>query len=175
MVYDPRKHHRRSIRLKQYDYSSAGAYYITICCYKRRHYFGKIVNGKMILSEFGVIVNTEWLRSSCIRKEIELDTYQIMPNHFHGIVFILETPDKSISQTDRNIAGANGRSPQMQPKSLSSLIAGFKSSATSRINQLRSTPGLPVFQRNYYERIIRNEKQLNTIREYIINNPLNWE
>ena len=89
MKYNPKKHHRRSIRLKGYDYSYPGAYFVTICTYNRECIFGKIIEGEMFLNSFGKIVKKEWLKSSKIRKEIELDLFQIMPNHFHGIVSIV--------------------------------------------------------------------------------------
>ncbi len=98
MRYDPAKHNRRSIRLKGYDYSQAGFYFVTICCYQRQCLFGDIVDGVMQLNQYGEIVEKEWLRSPLIRQEIELDEYVVMPNHFHGIVII-------------NPVGANGRSP----------------------------------------------------------------
>ena len=167
-MYDPIKHHRRSIRLPGYDYSQAGYYFVTICCYQRQCLFGEIVNGKMQLNQYGEIVKEEWLRSSIIRQEIELDWYIVMPNHFHGIVII-------------NSVGAKGFSPSisrskqsMKSKSLSSLITGFKSSVTKNINRIRHAPGTPVWQRNYYEHIIRTEASLDRIRTYIDNNPLSW-
>ena len=131
------------------------------------------------LNEYGKIVQIEWLKSSEIRNEIELDVYQIMPNHFHGIVIIQnETMDRN--RGDRPIAPAWPIDPacpiipafKMRPKSLSSLMAGFQSSVTSKINQLRDTYGLPVWQRNYFDRIIRDGEELNRVRKYIIENPM---
>jgi len=179
MKHNPDKHHRKSMRLKDYDYSAAGAYFVTICSHNRDCIFGDINNGKMYLSEFGDILESEWLQSQEIRKEVELDIYQVMPNHFHAIVFISDLPENRIHRVDTDAVGANGRSPlrhpRMRPKSLSSLMAGYKSAVTSKINQLRKTPGVQVWQRNYWDRIIRNEKELFKIRQYIINNPLKWE
>ncbi|BAU63332.1 hypothetical protein STA3757_06960 [Stanieria sp. NIES-3757] len=173
MNYNPKKHQRRSIRLQGYDYSQAGYYFVTICCYQKQCLFGEVIDGVMQLNQYGEIVEQEWMRSSLIRQEIGLDRYIVMPNHFHGIVII-------------NPVGVNGRSPlpkssnrsiipSMKPKSLSSLMAGFKSSVTKQINLIRNAPGTPVWQRNYYEHIIRNEESLNKIREYIINNPWSWQ
>ena len=170
MPYNPNKHQRKSIRLPGYDYSQAGYYFVTICCYRRQCLFSEIVDGAMQLNQYGQIARSEWLRSSTIRQEIELDEYVVMPNHFHGIVII-------------NPPGANGRSPlqqtskrpSMKPKSLSSLMAGFKSSVTKKINSIRNTPGAKVWQRNYYEHIIRDRQLLQKIRQYIANNPLFWE
>ena len=165
--YDPENHHRHSIRLKDFDYSRAGAYFVTICTYNKKCMLGNIINDKMHLNKYGSIFKNEWLQSPNIRTEVKFDKYIIMPNHFHAIIFIFETHD--------NI-GAYSRSPvRMKPKSLSSLMSGFKSSITSKINTLKNTLGLPVLQRNYYEHIIRNENELNCIREYILNNPLKWQ
>ena len=178
MKYDPDKHHRRSIRLPGYDYSQPGAYFVTICVDRRECLFGDVVDGQMRLNQYGEIVADEWQRSSVIRQEIELDAWVVMPNHFHGIVII-------------NPVGANGRSPlrrsplrrsppgnyvrpQMKPKSLSSLMAGFKSITTKKINILRDASGTKLWQRNYYEHIIRNQEAMDKIRQYIINNPLSW-
>jgi len=168
MTYNPEIHHRRSIRLRNYDYSQPGAYFVTVCSWNKECILGDIVNGEMHLNEYGQVVSDEWHRSAEIRKEIELDTFVIMPNHLHGIVFINSVAPFNV--------GANGRSPlQMTPKSISSFVAGFKSSVTKQINQFRNTLGKPVWQRNYYEHIIRDEKELNKIREYIVNNPIQWE
>ncbi|MEO0014714.1 MAG: hypothetical protein RLZZ535_3103 [Cyanobacteriota bacterium] len=169
MKYDPDKHHRRSIRLPGYDYSQTGAYFVTICAYQRQCLFGEIIDGQMILNQYGAIVADEWQKSSIIRQEIELDGWVVMPNHFHGIVIIANT------------VGANGRSPvqnnapvQMKPKSLSSLMAGFKSITTKKINILRDAPATPLWQRNYYEHIIRDRDAMDKICRYIINNPMSW-
>ena len=171
MKYDPAKHHRRSIRLKGYDYSQAGFYFVTVCCYQRQRLFGKIVDGVMQLNQYGEIVQNEWLKSSIIRPEIELDEYVVMPNHFHGIIVINPVGANSASPLP---SSATPTHPSMKPRSLSSIIAGFKSAVTKKINLIRNAPGTPVWQRNYYEHIIRNENALNNIRQYIINNPLSW-
>ena len=170
MKYDPKKHHRRSIRLKGYDYSQAGAYFVTICTKDRACLLGAVVDGDMRLNEFGEIVRDEWLRSTDIRREMKLnpDEFVVMPNHIHGIIWIVGD----------NIVGAHGRAPlpvQRMPRSLASFIAGFKSVTTKRINERRGTPGAPIWQRNYYEHIIRKDDELNQIREYIMNNSFKWE
>ena len=167
MKYDPNKYHRRSIRLKRYDYSQAGAYFVTVVVYQRECLFGDVVDGTIVLNDLGRIVQSEWERSAEIRHEIELGTYVIMPNHFHGIVFF-----------QNGNVGATGRSPLPprgpMPKSLGALMAGFKSSVAKQINILRDTPGIPVWQRNYYEHIIRNDDDLNRIHRYIESNPSQW-
>jgi putative transposase len=173
MEYNPEIHHRASIRLKGYDYSSVGAYFATICTFQRECLFGEIIDGKMTLNEYGKIINDEWIKSSDIRQEIELDEWIVMPNHFHAIIFI--TTPKKLGVNTCSPTSNNSPSPQMKPKSLSSLIAGFKSATTTRINTKRDAAGTPVWQRNYYENIIRNELMLENIRKYVQNNPISWE
>ena len=126
---------------------------------------------------YGKIIQSEWIKSSKIRKEIRLDHFIIMPNHIHGIIFIT-TQNHPLRSTDANDVGATGRSPLPRgpkPKSLGSFVAGFKSIVTKRVNELRKTPGISVWQRNYYDHIIRNENELHLIRKYIVNNPAQWE
>ncbi len=160
-------HSRKSIRLKGYDYSQTGAYFVTICAHNRECLFGEVVNGIMNQNKYGGIVEKELLKSNDIRKEICINEYIIMPNHVHMIVYIVETNGRSSLQQHSTF--------RMKPKSLSSFMAGFKSKVTKRFNMMRKTPGIPVWQRNYYEHIIRNEDGLNRIREYIINNPIQWQ
>jgi putative transposase len=161
------RHRRRSIRLREYDYRQAGAYFITAVAHGRAALFGEIAKGEARLNEFGKIVEDEWRKSSVIRREIELDVFVIMPNHIHAIVNIVDADVR-----------ATGRSPlRIGPpaRSLGAFVAGFKSAVTKRLNDLRHSPGLPVWQRNYYEHVIRNEGELLRVREYILNNPLDWE
>ncbi len=169
--FDLQKHHRRSIRLRGYDYAQAGGYFVTICTHQRTCLFGDITDGKMELNVIGRVVAEEWTRSSKVRQEIELDEWAVMPNHLHGIVMI--STSNVVGATD---VGAHGRAPLLQrnSQSLGSFIAGFKSAVTTRINRLRDTPRAPIWQRNYYEHIIRTERELDVIREYIHNNPLKW-
>ena len=179
---------RSSLRLPQYDYSQAGAYFVTLISHQRECVFGKITNGNVTLSEFGEVVQEEWFTSRKLRNEIQLfeDESVIMPNHIHGIVWIGDKQDThaEVSNEYTTTVGATGRSPLRKapshpsgpaPKSLGSFIAGFKSSATRRVNQIRNTPGKKVWMRNYHDRIIRSEKELGEIRRYIIENPLKWE
>jgi len=167
MRYDPTKHHRRSIRLPGYDYGQATAYFVTICTQNRECVFGEVINGQVVLSEAGELAREEWLRSADIRSEIELDAFVVMPNHLHGIVVTRDV-------------GAHGRAPlplapHRPPRSLGSFVAGFKSAVTKRINEIRDAPGVPVWQRNYYEHVIRDEDDLDRVRRYIAENPLRWE
>jgi len=182
------QHQRRSIRLPGYDYSQAGEYFITICTHEHEYLFGEIVKDEMQLNAFGRIVEDEWQKSAEIRMEIELGAYVIMPNHFHAIVHILDSDDPKYKDTagipnDKNKSNspvrAYGHTPVQQQlrspsKTLGSLVRGFKGSVTIKINELRCTPGLPVWQRNYYEHIIQSEKEYLTIEAYIENNPANW-
>jgi hypothetical protein len=151
MKYDPQKHHRQSIRLQGYDYSQAGAYFLTLFTYQRQCLFGEIIGGAMQLNPYGQVVAEEWARSQTMRREIELDQWVIMPNHFHGIVLIQsidigdrlnDSPHDIRTNGDNMGVGANGRSPlravapSMKPRSLSSLLAGFKSAVTKQTYQL---------------------------------------
>jgi putative transposase len=172
MKYNPDRHHRRSIRLPGHDYAAGGLYFVTLCTHERQCLFGEVIDGAMLINPCGQIVGNEWLKSSEIRAEIGLDAWVVMPNHFHGIVYI--NPDN---------VGASGRKPSPQPlgdvvhrspKSLSSLVAGFKAAVTKQVNLLRETSGNPVWQRNYYEHIIRDHESLLKIQRYITDNPLNW-
>jgi REP element-mobilizing transposase RayT len=168
MAYDPSIHHRRSIRIKGFDYTQPGAYFITVVAHRRLPIFGEIAGGVVRLNACGEIPRAEWLRTAAIRREIGLDEFVVMPNHFHAIVMIMECDGGSV--------GAHGRAPlRRSPRSVAALIAGFKSAVTTRINQLRGTPGAPVWQRNYWEHVIRNDGELSRIREYIRNNPITLE
>jgi len=181
MRFDPDVHHRRSIRLRDYDYSTAGAYFVTICTFERECLLGDVVNGEMRLNGMGQIVQDEWLRTAEMRNNIVLDEFIVMPNHFHGIIHIRDTvgahcmrPDHN-ERTDVNRAHVGAPLRRRKSGSIGSIIAGFKSAATKRINQLRDNPGTSVWQRNYYERIIRNDQELQTIQQYIVDNPATWQ
>jgi len=176
--YDPERHHRRSVRFQGYDYTQNGAYFVTMCIHNRECLFGEIRDdGIMRLNECGEIVQDEWLRTEIIRREVELDVFLVMPNHFHAIVVIMG--DVGTDKQDRAHSRAPLQTPSSAtlyrpPKSLGSLIAGFKAAVTKGINVLRDTPGAPVWQRSYFDRIIRDEKSLNLARQYIENNPAKW-
>lgn len=173
MKYNPEIHRRRSIRLKGYDYTQPGAYFVTFCSYQRDEIFGEVISGEMKLSALGKIVREEWLRSADIRKEIQVfeDEMVIMPNHGHGIVQIMDIV--GVDGVRPTIQDARRASLRRFPRSLGSLIAGFKASVTSRAKrELKMTV---IWQRNYYDHIIRDDRELNNIRWYILNNPLNWQ
>ncbi|MGA3288357.1 MAG: transposase [Bacteroidota bacterium] len=156
-----KQHQRRSIRLKEYDYSQPGEYFITICTYNHKCTLGEIINGEMRLNEIGKIVKEEWLRTPNIRPGIELDVFVIMPNHIHGIIVIKD--ESPILQVGTHSCA----SLQRKSRSLGSIIAGFKSAATKRINEIRHTPSFPVWQKRFYDRVIRNDNELDKIRDYI--------
>ena len=159
---------KSSKRLPGYDYCQEGAYFITICTHKMRNHFGAIDNHIMILNSLGKIVETEWYRTGELRVNVEIydDEFIIMPNHFHGIIWI-----QHVGATG---SVARDNSTGIRPNSLGSIIGQFKSQVTIRINKLRGTPGKLVWQRNYYDRIIRNIKEYNDIRNYIQMNPVRW-
>jgi putative transposase len=170
MKIGTKKISRRSIRLKGYDYTQSNWYFITICVKNKEYVFGEIINGEMNLNGSGKIVQDEWIKSEQIRINIELDYYQIMPNHLHGIVYINK------GNTDVSfIVGATGPvapTATLKPNSLGSFIGQFKSVVTKRIR--KNGMGNFNWQRNYFERVIRDEEELNKIRKYIIENPLKW-
>ena len=172
--YDPERHHRRSIRLKGYDYTQPGAYFITICTYQRASLFGQVVDGEMAVNEWGKIVREEWFRTTRVRPYVELfdDEFVVMPNHIHGIIWIVD--DKHVGAQRRCAPTVEITPTNVVPGSLGAIIRAFKSIVTKRINTLRGTPGASVWQRNYYEHIIRTERALNMIRRYIVENPLRW-
>ena len=144
MKSNPEKHHRHSIRLKGYDYSQPGAYFITIGTWQKECLFGIIADGQMIMNQRGQIVQDECIRTVAIRGEIELDVFQVMPNHFHAVVFIVgahgDAPKDVGADSRPPVCAkhdrAHSRVPlQRAPCSLGSLVAGFKSSVTKRINE----------------------------------------
>ncbi|MHC1707343.1 MAG: transposase [Bacteroidales bacterium] len=183
--FDPEKHHRQSIRLQAYDYSQPGSYFVTLCTYGREFLFGNIENGTMILNSFGQIARDALLKTPEIRQEIQLGEFVIMPNHVHGIVNIIEKTinHSTVGAYGHTPVGANCNSPQQSnrhspprspSKTLGAVVRGYKSSVTTQINILRKTPKQPVWQRNYYDHIIRDYSSYEKISDYIRNNPASW-
>ena len=216
MTFNPQIHHRRSIRLKGYDYSKTGLYFITLCVEDKQHLFGDIIDGKMILNQLGQIANDEWLNTSNIRDNISLHEFIIMPNHFHCIIEInfkkgendqsigaFKSPSQTIGSIIRGYKIAttkkikdflkeeNIRTGELQfapipesisgeseialyPKSISgkSEIAQYSQSISGEL-QFAPTNS-KIWQRNYYENIIRDEKAYQNISNYIKNNPAKW-
>ena len=201
MKDDFNQHHRKSTRLSGYDYSAAGWYFVTICVHDWEYLFGKIAAEQMVLNEFGQIVEQEWLRTPKIRLNVGLEEFVVMPNHFHGILVIeysmkndnhddgrgvksggrgVKSGDRGVKSGDRGVMHyaptATGTTQLKSPsQTLGAIVRGFKSAVTKQINEIRKTPGQPVWQRNFYDRIIRNDRELFNIRQYIINNPMKWE
>ena len=188
MKFDPQKHHRKSIRLQGYDYSQAGAYFVTIVAWGRECLFGEIADGEMKLNNAGKIVGWEWLELPKRCRFIELGVYVVMPNHFHGILIFHETvgatrqglTDTPFSKTplpNKTTDGIDGsplpRGPK--PASLGAVMAQFKSRATKRLWKIPELKDTPIWQRNYYEHIIRNEKDLQNKTDYIESNPMLWD
>lgn len=184
MKYNPQIHHRRSIRLPSYDYSQPGAYFITLCTAKKQCWFGQINDGQMPINQLGKIVQNEWLKSAKMRLYLRLDEWIVMPNHLHGIVWIDESEPQQKSNSSYGLVGeahfpnlsnkSSGKSFHRKGNSLGSFIGGFKGSVTKQINQFRQNTSIPIWQRNYYESIIQDERALDSIREYIQQNPQRW-
>lgn len=191
-MFNPKIHHRKSIRLKEYDYTNAAWYYFTICTKDRKNLFGEIIKGKMILNDFGKIVDEEWLKTKEIRKNVDLDSYIVMPNHFHGTLIINynenvgatrwvapkdDAPTDTSNKIDQTIKdrAIHRIAPTLISNSLGAIIGQFKSIVTKRIMRIDNKILKSVWQKNYYEHIIRNEVDLFNIRTYIKLNPLKWE
>ena len=162
----------RSIRLKGHDYARSGAYFVTICTRNRQTLFGEIVSDKMRASAFGDIVQAYWYEISEHFPHVEVDTFVIMPNHIHGIlVFLTVGARHAVPLQDTRWDEQFGKPI---PGSLPTIMRSFKSVCTRKINIMRDSPGEKVWQRNYYEHIIRTETSLNEIRRYIQDNPARW-
>ncbi|WP_275099951.1 transposase [Sedimenticola hydrogenitrophicus] len=172
------KPHRRSLRLRGYDYSQAGAYFVTICTRDRLCLFGEIVDGVMHLNSAGEMIQSIWNEIPLYYPGTEVDKWVIMPNHMHGILGLVGAgpracPDRAPSHGSRQRSGP-------ARLSLPDLVHRFKSLATKRYIDGVKQSGWPPFpgqlwQRNYWERIIRDEAELDLTREYIRNNPAQWE
>lgn len=189
MTFNPDIHHRRSIRLSEYDYTRAGVYFVTICTWQRECLFGEVVDGTMCLNGHGEKVQEEWLLTAELRDHVILDEFIVMPNHFHAVLMIDDC--RVTACRDLGVGGGTHQGTARQGTarrarfeetfgrpvagSLATIIRSFKSAATKRINALRDNPGAPVWQRNYYERVIRDDRELDGIRQYIGENPLRWE
>jgi putative transposase len=176
MPYDPQKHHRRSIRLKGYNYTQPGAYFITICTKGRQCLFGNVVNGEMQLNSLGYIAFNCWQTIPAHFPHIELDTFVIMPNHVHGILIITENPvgARQCLALNQHSEGNTEKFGQPVRGSISTVIGSYKSVVSKRINIIWQTKGQSIWQRNFYEHISREAKSLENIREYILKNPQRW-
>jgi putative transposase len=188
MAYDPTKHHRQSMRLQGFDYSSAGAYFITLCTQNRVCLFGDIVDGAMVLNAAGQMIDAWWITLNQKFPGIQTDESVVMPNHFHGIVVInpppvgaapCVCPDPGIEDaTDRELLhGGDEGEPMCSP--LPRVMQWFKTMTTNHyIRGVKENGWMPfekrVWQRNYYDHIIRSEADLIRIQTYIRNNPASW-
>lgn len=177
---EPGRQRRRSVRLAGYDYASPGAYFVTVCTYGRRCTFD--------VSEFRDVVEVTWRRITHHFPDARTDEFVVMPNHVHGILWILEAnvvgAQHDGQAESQSRVGARHASPLRgyavrtsgaAAGSLGAIIGSFKSAATKRVSEILGTPGAPIWQRNYYERVIRNENELHRVREYIRLNPLQWD
>jgi putative transposase len=225
MLYNKNIHHRRSIRLKGYDYSQAGLYFITICVQDRKCLFGEIVDGEMILNDAGKMADNEWVKIPERFTNVQLHEYIVMPNHFHAVMEIVgatlvvaqnthtnpvaqnthtnpvaqnthtnpvaqnthtnpvaqnETVDPDNETVDNEKGQPQGIAPTAKPKTVGDMVGAFQSIAT--VEYIRGVKQLgwqtfngKLWQRNYYEHIIRDEQSYQRISDYIINNPKNWK
>jgi len=188
MTYDPRIHHRRSIRLRGHDYSGGGAYVVTVCIQDKSSLFGQVLENEMVLSEPGRIVEVTWRTLPVRFPSVVLDVHQVMPNHFHGIVVI---PGPGLEPSLATAAGAPviqplvglGLAPAKVDASIGSTVrrvglgAGvgtFKSLSAIAINQALARTGKHLWQEDYYEHIVRNIEELEKTRDYIVHNPAHW-
>lgn len=214
--YDPQRHHRRSIRLKGYDYAQAGAYFVTICQADRECLFGRVVDGAMRLNQYGAIVQRCWDDLPRHYPHVELDAFVVMPNHVHAIIVLTDAAAVGAGFAHGAVGAGFARgtvtvgagfsakeeysdltNPSRQPTisdlgiqkpaptpptapatpsrhGLPEIVRGFKTWSARRVNALRHATGDALWQRNYYEHIIRNDRELNAIRQYIASNPSQW-
>ncbi len=158
MPFDPSIHHRQSIRLKNYDYSSPGGYFVTVVAYQRECLLGEILNCQVVLSKYGKVVKAAWMNLPRHFNDVHLDHGVIMPNHIHGILLF----------------GLHENDVKNRP-GLARVIEWFKFYSSKQINNARQSRGANVWQRNYYEHVIRDENDWQIIRDYIDLNPTRWD
>jgi putative transposase len=172
MKYDPDRHHRRSIRLQDYNYSQECGYFVTICTHERGCLFGEVRDGEMRLNAPGTMVVDALERLNQSFPEVKIDAYIVMPNHIHCVIWLVGAP--LVGALDPWIGSTTGVAP-----ALGGVVGAFKSITTDEyIHGVKALEWLPfsgrLWQRNYYEHVLRNEKSLNAIREYIQANPSQW-
>ena len=187
---NPMRHHRRSIRLPAYDYAQAGAYFVTVCTQNRECAFGAVVDGEMVLNELGRMVETVWRELPQHYPGVEVDTLVVMPNHVHGIIILVGAdpcarPEAGPCACPGNPGRSRGVTGQPQgvaptgTMSLPDVVHRFKSLTTARYRRgLLQDRWLPfagrLWQRNYHERVIRDDEELDAVRQYIADNQLRW-
>ena len=162
---------RQSLRLPEYDYSRPGAYFVTVNCYKKEPLFGKIVEEEVDLNDFGEIAKEKWHSIPQHFPLVSLDAFIVMPNHIHGILIINETSLPDLPVRARHASPIH-KAKGAPSGSLGAIIGSYKSAVTRSINQLRKSPGTPAWHRNYFERVIRDQPELDSTRHYIAYNAL---
>ena len=194
MRYDPQKHHRRSIRLKGYDYTSPGSYFVTICTQGHVCLFGQVVDDTMVLNDAGYMVQRVWETIPQRFSTIRSDAYVIMPNHFHAIITITDSNCRGDPCGRPDVVGTNGAGTRPAPTmrdgetgtdradwpALGDVVGAFKSITTHEYimgvrNGVRPPFDKRIWQRNYWEHIIRNNRSYEHIKHYVENNPACWE
>ncbi len=183
--FDPQKHHRRSIRLQGYDYTQPGAYFVTIVTQGREMLFGDVRDGAMVLNTYGGLVDNNWRHLAERFGHVTLDEWIVMPNHVQAILWLVAMGHDRGEAQLLQLLGLRRREwqPSEQPAtpkgappgSLGAIVGSFKSTCSAQINHLLKTSGQSIWQRGYHEEIIRNERHLQAVRNYIRNNPRNWE
>lgn len=163
---------RRSIRLPGYDYRQAGIYFVTLCTYEKTKILGTIEEGEVFLSDLGRIVSEEWQLMAKARPNVQIDRCVVMPNHIHSLIIIEDkrAGDACSASPAPNAMG----SKTLQAGSLGAIIGQFKAAVTRRVKSSRMNHDPQIWQRNYYEHIVRSERSLNDIRRYILENPAKW-
>lgn len=175
------KYRVESARLRGWDYSQTGSYFVTICVKDKNRIFGNIINDEIVLSPIGNIARHEWLKTAELRKNVKLDEFIIMPNHFHGIIFIypivvVETQRADTVETQRaaSLQPLHFNKPSPKPNSLSAIIRSYKSAVAKSIHE--KYPDIPFqWQSRFHDHIVRDDSELTRIRSYIAYNPSNWE
>lgn len=184
-AYDPARPRRRSIRLPLYDYAAPGWYFVTLCAQHRACLFGEVAGETVRLSTAGRIVQAAWDDLPSHYPRVVLDAFVVMPNHLHGIVGITEGEADPDSATRPDGVGAIHELPllardktprhiQRRRMLLPMVVGRLKTTTAKEINRLCGTPGEKVWQRNYWERVLRDERELTLARDYIVTNPLRW-
>jgi putative transposase len=188
MTYNPQKHHRQSIRLRNYDYTSSGVYFVTICTQDPQDTLSNIQENTTQPTEIGQIVQNTW-NDLPNRYNIQTDEFIIMPDHIHGIIIINPPNPNTVTppNTTQNVGallaapnatderqGAASSTPTPKHASLAEIVRGFKSISAIAVNKSLGRSGVPFWQRNYYEHIVQDDLELQRVREYILWNPARW-